>query len=71
MIHAPIDRTFGSTSVSHCYDENAYLKPLLGSSMRVVQLDSFVQAFYNIQVELLPEGAIRRPPAGQFSSVIV
>jgi hypothetical protein len=71
LFSSPLDRTFGSTSVSHCYDENAYLKPLLGSSARVVQLDSVVQAFYNIQVEMLPEGAATRPPAGQFSSAIV
>jgi len=65
------NRTFGSTSGLRCYDENAYLKPLLGSSARVVQLDFVVQAFYNIQVEMLPEGAMPRPPAGWFSSVIV
>src|SRR5690348_5283887 len=70
MFHSPKDRTFGSTSGYRCYDENAFLKPLLGSSARVVQLDSFVQAFYNIQVEMLPEGAISCPPAGRFSSVI-
>ena len=66
-----MNRTFGSTSGLRWYDENAYLKPLLGSSARVVQLDFFVQAFYNIQVVMLPEGAIARPPAGQLSSVIV
>jgi hypothetical protein len=38
--------------------------------MHVVQLDSFVQAFYNIQVETLPVGALLRPPTGQLSSGI-
>jgi len=69
LFHTPIDRTFGGISVLRCYHENASDNPLLGSSARVVQLDSFVQAFYNIQVDILPEGALSCPPAGQLSSV--
>jgi hypothetical protein len=62
--YAP-DSTFGGISVLRCYDENTLGKPIFGPSESAVQLDSFVQAFYNIQVDMPPGGALMHPPAGR------
>ncbi len=61
----PPGSTFGGISVLRCYDENTLDKPIFGPSESVVQLDSFVQAFYNIQVDMPPGGALMHPPAGR------
>jgi hypothetical protein len=62
--HSP-RQDFWGISVLRCYDENALDRPVFGPSKSVVQLDSFGQAFYNIQVDMPPGGALTHPPAGR------
>lgn len=57
----PLNRTFGGISVSFGYAENGYGKPFSGVLHAVAQLDFVVQAFYNVQVDMPPGGALRRP----------